>query len=73
MLEGPTRFILEMLRSEPVVGAPGLNWSYSMYIGVILFVVGALMWLAMGWWDKRHPSERLPAPPSVPAPAPATA
>ena len=73
MLEGPTRFILEMLRSEPVVGAPGLNWSYSMYIGVILFAVGVLMWLAMGWWDKRHPSERLPVPPSVPASAPATA
>jgi phosphatidylglycerol:prolipoprotein diacylglycerol transferase len=66
MLEGPTRFILEMLRSEPVVGAPGLNWSYSMYIGVILFAAGVVMWFAMGYWNERRP-ERVFAPATAPA------
>jgi phosphatidylglycerol---prolipoprotein diacylglyceryl transferase len=61
ILEGPTRFILEMLRSEPVVGVSGLNWSYSMYIGVILFAAGVVMWFAMGALDRRR----------TPAPAPA--
>lgn len=59
MLEGPTRFILEMLRSEPAVGVAGLNWSFSMYIGVILFVAGIVMWFAMGYFDaRRHPATR---------------
>ena len=54
MLEGPTRFILEMLRSEPVVGKAALNWSFSMYIGVGLFIAGVVMWLAMGYVDRRE-------------------
>jgi len=55
MLEGPTRFVLEMLRSEPAVGVHGLNWSLSMYLGVILFVAGVIMWLAMGYLEERRP------------------
>ncbi|MEA2707655.1 MAG: phosphatidylglycerol---prolipoprotein diacylglyceryl transferase [Phycisphaerales bacterium] len=58
MLEGPTRFILEMLRAEPAVGAPGLNWSLSMYIGVILFAAGVIMWFAMGYLDERRSARR---------------
>ena len=55
MLEGPTRFILEMLRSEPAVGAKGLNWSLSMYLGVILFIAGVIMSFAMGYLNERRP------------------
>ena len=66
MLEGPTRFVLEMLRSEPAVGVRGLNWSLSMYIGVILFIAGVIMWFAMGYLDERKPE-----PTFTPAAAPA--
>jgi phosphatidylglycerol:prolipoprotein diacylglycerol transferase len=45
MLEGPTRFLLELLRVEPPVLGP---MSLSMVIGLVLFVLGALMWMAFG-------------------------
>lgn len=67
MLEGPTRFILEMLRSEPAVGAPGLNWSLSMYIGVLLFVAGIVMWFAMGYFDDRRRERPAASPSAAPA------
>jgi phosphatidylglycerol:prolipoprotein diacylglycerol transferase len=45
MLEGPTRFLLEMLRVEPpVIG----NLSLSMVIGVVLFVIGVVLWFGLG-------------------------
>ena len=66
MLEGPTRFILELLRSEPAVGVAGLNWSYSMYIGVILFIAGVIMWIAMGYFSERSPERRF-TPTAAPA------
>ena len=69
MLEGPTRFILEMLRSEPAVGISGLNWSISMYIGVALFAAGVVMWFTMGYLAERRP-DRSPISTS-PAPTPA--
>lgn len=43
MLEGPTRFLLEMLRVEPPVLGP---MSLSMVIGAILLVVGIVLWFA---------------------------
>ena len=43
MLEGVTRYILELLRSEPAVAG---HWSLSMVIGVLLAVAGVVMWLA---------------------------
>jgi phosphatidylglycerol---prolipoprotein diacylglyceryl transferase len=50
MLEGPTRFLLEMLRVEPpVIG----NMSLSMVIGLILLVVGAVLWIAFGFASDR--------------------
>ncbi len=67
MLEGPTRFILEMLRSEPAVGAPGLNWSLSMYLGVLLFAAGVIMWFAMGYLDERKPERRFTPAAAAPA------
>jgi phosphatidylglycerol:prolipoprotein diacylglycerol transferase len=46
MLEGVTRFILEILRSEPPVGRVfGYEWSLSMFLGVIISVAGVVMWL----------------------------
>jgi phosphatidylglycerol:prolipoprotein diacylglycerol transferase len=43
MLEGPTRYLLEMLRVEdPVLG----KMSLSMVIGLILFVIGVVLWFA---------------------------
>jgi len=45
MLEGPSRVLLEMLRVEPpVIG----NFSLSMVIGSVLFVVGVLLWIGLG-------------------------
>lgn len=67
ILEGPTRFILELLRSEPAVGVAGLNWSFSMYIGPILFVAGVVMWIAMAYF---HDARQATTP--IPTPAPAT-
>jgi len=67
MLEGPTRFILEMLRSEPAVGVRGLNWSYSMYIGVILFVAGVVMWFLMGYLNEKRPEPAVDATAIAPA------
>jgi phosphatidylglycerol:prolipoprotein diacylglycerol transferase len=43
MLEGATRFMLEMLRVEPPVF--GTKLSLSMWIGVWLVGLGALMWV----------------------------
>ncbi|MEO6434220.1 MAG: prolipoprotein diacylglyceryl transferase [Tepidisphaeraceae bacterium] len=47
MLEGVTRFLLELIRSEPAAfPASGLSWSLSMYIGLLLAIAGALLWIA---------------------------
>jgi len=45
MLEGPTRYLLEMLRVEPPVLGP---MSLSMVIGLILFAIGVVLWFAFG-------------------------
>ena len=47
MLEGATRFLLEMLRVEPGVGPTigGMSLSLSMWIGVGLVVTGAALWI----------------------------
>lgn len=49
MLEGASRFILEMLRVEPAVLG---RWSFSMAIGAALVAAGALMWFACGWLPR---------------------
>jgi phosphatidylglycerol:prolipoprotein diacylglycerol transferase len=53
MLEGPTRFILEMLRVEPPVLGP---MSLSMVIGLILLVIGIVLWFAFGGRSEAVPS-----------------
>jgi phosphatidylglycerol:prolipoprotein diacylglycerol transferase len=50
MLEGPTRFMLEMLRVEPPVLGP---MSLSMVLGVVLLVVGAILWVVFGFSETR--------------------
>ena len=53
MLEGPTRFILEMLRVEPPILGP---MSLSMVIGLILFVIGVVLWFAFGSVKEQSPA-----------------
>ena len=45
ILEGPTRFILELLRVEPPVWGP---MSLSMVLGLGLFAGGVLLWWLLG-------------------------
>jgi phosphatidylglycerol:prolipoprotein diacylglycerol transferase len=61
MLEGPSRFLLEMLRVEPPVN-PRLfgPMSLSMVIGVVLLLIGVVMWFAFGHSHTRE-SNSLPA------------
>ncbi|MCC6238928.1 MAG: prolipoprotein diacylglyceryl transferase [Phycisphaerales bacterium] len=63
MLEGPTRFILEMLRVEPAVighGTDSLTFlpamSISMILGAIIFMAGVFMWLGLGLFGPRPAS-----------------
>ncbi len=55
ILEGLTRFILEMLRVEPPVLGAGTGtltflpaMSYSMVLGAVIFIAGVLMWTLLG-------------------------
>jgi phosphatidylglycerol:prolipoprotein diacylglycerol transferase len=50
ILEGPSRYLLEMLRVEPPVH---WNMSLSMIIGAILFVVGVVLWIGLGVVKER--------------------
>lgn len=47
LLEGATRFLLEMLRVEPGVGPTiaGMSLSLSMWIGLGLVLTGIILWL----------------------------
>jgi phosphatidylglycerol:prolipoprotein diacylglycerol transferase len=59
MLEGVTRFILEMLRVEPAVW--GTPWSLSMWLGVGMVVLGAGLWVAFGKMDTVPSAQAAPA------------
>jgi phosphatidylglycerol:prolipoprotein diacylglycerol transferase len=53
MLEGPARFILELIRVEPpvVVGhwlGIDVNMSLSMVLGLVVFVAGVILWAGFG-------------------------
>jgi phosphatidylglycerol:prolipoprotein diacylglycerol transferase len=61
MLEGATRFVLELLRAEPpVTYVFGIGWSLSMLIGVILLFAGVILWLAFA--DRRTIPAASPLP-----------
>jgi phosphatidylglycerol:prolipoprotein diacylglycerol transferase len=53
MLEGPSRFLLEMIRVEPAViigrfAGIELNMSLSMVLGLVAGLTGIVMWFALG-------------------------
>jgi hypothetical protein len=52
MLEGPSRFLLEMLRVESPVLGP---MSLSTVIGLGIFVLGAILWFALAPAKNRTP------------------
>jgi phosphatidylglycerol---prolipoprotein diacylglyceryl transferase len=54
LLEGPSRFILELIRVEPAVivariGGIPIDMSLSMVLGLAIFFAGGMLWLALGW------------------------
>jgi phosphatidylglycerol:prolipoprotein diacylglycerol transferase len=58
ILEGATRFLLELLRAEPPVATIfGHGWSLSMILGVLLFLTGIIMWLSLGGKRSSAPPE----------------
>jgi phosphatidylglycerol:prolipoprotein diacylglycerol transferase len=61
MLEGVTRFVLEMLRTEPAVW--GTPLSISMWLGLGLVIGGAALWFAFGrvWIGARAAPAAAPA------------
>ena len=53
ILEGATRYLLEMLRVEPAVGRLfGYGLSLSMWIGIGLMLIGSLLWVVFGKFGK---------------------
>ena len=61
MLEGISRFLLEILRSEPpVVQLFGHGWSFSMVLSAFLFAAGVILWFAFGHFAR--PADEHPTP-----------
>jgi prolipoprotein diacylglyceryltransferase len=65
MLEGPARFMLEMLRVEPAVatvhvGSSLIGLSLSMILGAGIFVAGVVMWVMVGFLPGKK-AEGFPA------------
>ena len=60
MLEGTTRYLLELLRAEPPVAHLfGFGWSLSMVLGVLLVFAGVILWFAFG--QRRRVPSLVPA------------
>jgi phosphatidylglycerol---prolipoprotein diacylglyceryl transferase len=66
LLEGPARFILELIRVEPAVligkfAGISVDMSLSMVLGLLVFAAGAVMWVALGCWKRwnSRPSRRI--------------
>jgi phosphatidylglycerol:prolipoprotein diacylglycerol transferase len=60
ILEGPSRYLLEMLRVEPTVLTVRvlgylIPMSLSMVIGLILLVIGVVLWIALGTVKEKSP------------------
>jgi len=61
MLEGATRYLLEMLRVEPpVTYLFGYGMSLSMVIGLVLVAAGAILWFVFGAIADRSPARGFP-------------
>jgi phosphatidylglycerol:prolipoprotein diacylglycerol transferase len=53
ILAGGTRFLLELIRVEPPVDSSLFgDWSIAMVTGLAFVGVGAILWFALGWWDR---------------------
>ena len=59
MLEGGTRYLLELLRTEPAVAG---TMSLSMVIGICLVIAGVVMWFACGRFPRDWPAPAEPVP-----------
>ena len=58
MLDGSTRYLLELLRVEPAVLGP---MSLSMVLGLVLFAVGVVLWFVLGpARNRRHSPTAFP-------------
>jgi len=60
LLEGPARFMLELIRVEPAVlvghlGKLEVNMSLSMILGLVIFAGGVIFWLSVSLANKRQP------------------
>ena len=65
MIEGLTRYILELLRVEPpVIG----EFSLSMILGIGLLLFGIVLWFTFGWYENRHQHD-VALPIATPPPA----
>jgi phosphatidylglycerol:prolipoprotein diacylglycerol transferase len=61
IVEGITRFLLELLRVEPpVVHLAGYGWSLSMVLGACMLLMGVALWIA--FWRSRQPRGFVVAP-----------
>lgn len=56
MLEGASRFLLEMLRTEPTRFG---NLTLSMTIGIGLTILGIVLWVLFGYLARTHPARAL--------------
>jgi len=60
LIEGPSRFLLEMLRVEPpVVHVFGFGLSLSMVLGAMIGLAGAMMWLGLRMFSTSDRSGEL--------------
>jgi phosphatidylglycerol:prolipoprotein diacylglycerol transferase len=66
ILEAPARFLLEMLRAEPPVLGP---LSFSMVLSIPLFILGLVMWFAVGKMEPSRPRFEVAPMGSAPATA----
>ena len=64
VLNGGTRFLLEILRAEPAVVG---RFSLSMILGLVLAGLGVILWFAFGTAAKRSPAPAAPAYAPTPA------
>jgi hypothetical protein len=71
ILEGFSRYVLEMIRVEPSVldvkvGGQIFGFSISMILGMLSVVAGLLMWTMIGLFSPPAPHKKSPADRSDP-------
>lgn len=66
ILQGLTRFLLEMVRAEPAVIG---NLSFSMVLSIPFVIIGVAMWYVVGRMDRSRPKFQYVTPAGAPATA----